>query len=293
MLERCPVCHSKNWGEISSYPTSKNHCFYQEIIKCNACFSGVAIPYKNQLELDAFYKNGEYWDNTDSKNLNIHTLTQAEERVKKVFKLSSFRKVSPRVLDVGAGHGHIASALSDLSSEIVKNYSFIEPDSRLADKIQSRFPSSQRVNFEDKNFSYDLIFLNHILEHTASPIETLKQYAMSLDQDGMIYIEVPHRDDKFKPDVFPHSVFFTKQGLSEMIKQSGLKCETIECFGSLESVVFPTHFFRKMRMKIIGRVNLFALKYDFINLSKQMDRALFDYKSNRSDGIWLRAICSK
>lgn len=293
MLDQCPVCHSSNLIKTINYPRPKGSEFYTEIINCESCKSGIALPYKNQVELNRFYDSGAYWDSASSNNLSIHTLTQAEVRVQYVLKRTTFKSRDIHTLDIGAGHGHVGAALKNIDPILIENFSYIEPDNKLSKFIQSNFPLAKRRTFTDSSYKYDLIFLNHILEHTASPSDTLKNYASFLNEDGRIYIEVPHRDDQFKNDVFPHSIFFSKQGLKTMIEQCGLKCLEINCFGSLEGVQAPTKLINKVRFKLIGKIYLYSVKYGFTFVAKLMDKILFDYKTERSDGIWIRALCSK
>ena len=294
MLNKCPICNSiKLDAKNENYPCSNEDSFYKEIVNCSNCNSGIALPYKNQTELNHFYNSGSYWSNVSSNYLSAHTLTQANARVDYIVKRVHFKDPFFHTLDVGAGHGHIANALKNKKTTYVHNFSFIEPDNKLSSFIQTNIPEAKRRSFDDTAYKYDLIFLNHILEHTASPLETLKNYTKLLNDDGRIYIEVPHRDDKFKKDVFPHSIFFSKEGVKKMIEHSGLNCIEINCFGSIESVKKPTNFIKKVRLKIIGKIYTHAVNYNFIGLAQKMDRILFDYNSERTDGIWIRALCSK
>jgi len=198
MLDQCPVCHSSKLSQNINYPRSNDNNFFTEIVNCDSCQSGAALPYKNQDELNRFYDSGAYWDSASSRNLNIHTLTQSETRIDFVLKRVKFKLCEFSTLDIGAGHGHIASALKSKNTSYSKNYSFIEPDNRFSSFIKSNFPTAQRRSYLDNAFHYDLIFLNHILEHTALPSDTLKSYTAFLNEGGRIYIEVPHRDTSLK-----------------------------------------------------------------------------------------------
>jgi len=78
-----------------------------------------------------------------------------------------------------------------------------------------------------------------------------------------------------------------------MIENSGLKCLELDIFGSREGVKPPTGFIRKVRFKLIGKTYSLAVKLRMTFLAKFMDKAMFDYKTERPDGIWIRALCSK
>ena len=85
-MENCLICDSAE-NYLTSYPSGgvENPLQFTEIQTCYACEFGIALPYKNQDELDNFYQSGKYWDEgaNISETLIAHNKNQAKHRVRK------------------------------------------------------------------------------------------------------------------------------------------------------------------------------------------------------------------
>ena len=102
-----------------------------------------------------------------------------------------------RVLDVGAGSGEFAFLMTQLG----KTVTGIEPnvgyaaycreelglEVRTAHLAHDLFPPGQ----------FDLIRMNHVLEHLNNPVKYLGEIASWLAPDGLLYVEVPNIEPAF------------------------------------------------------------------------------------------------
>ena len=97
-----------------------------------------------------------------------------------------------QVLDVGAGSGEFAYLITRLG----KTVKGIEPNSRYAAYCRETLGLDvQTVHLSPDLFApgqFDLIRLNHVLEHLNDPIEHLGQIACWLTPRGLLYVEVPN-----------------------------------------------------------------------------------------------------
>ena len=107
----------------------------------------------------------------------------------------TFRDVldpAKHVLDVGAGSGEFAYLMTRLG----KTVKGIEPNSGYAAYCREALGLDvQTAHLSPDLFSpgqFDLIRLNHVLEHLNDPIKHLGQIACWLTPRGMLYIEVPN-----------------------------------------------------------------------------------------------------
>ena len=96
------------------------------------------------------------------------------------------------VLDVGAGSGEFAYLMTRLG----KTVKGIEPNSRYAAYCRETLGLDvQTAHLSPDLFApgqFDLIRLNHVLEHLNDPIRYLGQIACWLAPRGLLYIEVPN-----------------------------------------------------------------------------------------------------
>ena len=96
-------------------------------------------------------------------------------------------------------------------------------------------------SFNDVRGFYDVIILNHVLEHFLNPVDSLKTIARHLSKDGIIYIAVPNIINFGMGQLQnAHTYYFTPETFVYYCKQSGLKpiregvAEQIHMFGIFE-----------------------------------------------------------
>jgi 2-polyprenyl-3-methyl-5-hydroxy-6-metoxy-1,4-benzoquinol methylase len=278
-MERCPICGAGELRRVA-YPGDARALRLDAILVCARCEAGSASPRPDQATLDRFYASGEYWHSASGRLQRAHEFSQAWLRVKSV------RGVLPRralaVADVGAGHGGIARALAALEVP-VSRYAFVEPDPGAAGEIRAlgvAFPVERLASLDALRGPFDLIFLNHVLEHVAEPQRFLEQAGALLAPQGIAYVETPHADYRFKRDVFPHLHFFTAKALAALGERLGVRTLACESFGRLPAPrMTPTGFVQRLAARALpharGRVERF------------LDRVVWRYGAT-GDGIWLR-----
>lgn len=284
-MAKCLACGSEHHSS-HSYPGSKNPLGFSLIQLCQDCGHGQVITGMGQAELDSFYQDGAYWGETAANHSTLaHNDYQAELRVRDALRAIKGRTL--KTLDVGAGMGDIGHHLLRLAP--TSEYHFIEPDPAARRKIQDRLKKFSIVDASKQSANdYDLIFLNHVLEHTLLPAQFLHEFAEKLKPEGIIYVEIPNRDDRFKDNVFPHTMFFTRQSVERMVSHSLLEILDLKTFGryprpatSTKDRVLAGLFYRSSRFPALRQV------------SKFLDDALFNYGHQSADGIWHGVLLKK
>jgi SAM-dependent methyltransferase len=248
----------------------------------------MALPRHRQDELDAYYATGAYWSDAvgDSQVQNLHERNQCRHRARLALDLLR-GKTDLRVLDVGAGHGWTHYWLEALRPGALAAFDFVEPDDARSHEIVARHastPAARVPSLWQARGGYDLIFLNHVLEHVADPLICVAQVVDLLTEDGIAYFEVPHADQRFKRDVFPHTWFFTLPGLSRLAGRVGVKEVLRETFGRL-----PTSGAVDLLNRIAFRMSAVL---GFANLAGAFDDRLWRYERS-GDGIWLRWVIGR
>ena len=97
-----------------------------------------------------------------------------------------------RVLDVGAGSGEFAFLMTWLG----KTVTGIEPNVDYADYCRDELGLDVRTSHLAPDLflpgQFDLIRMNHVLEHLNNPVKYLAEIANWLAPDGLLYVEVPN-----------------------------------------------------------------------------------------------------
>jgi 2-polyprenyl-3-methyl-5-hydroxy-6-metoxy-1,4-benzoquinol methylase len=134
---------------------------------------------------------------------NFDTITDSEID-KQVNELQQFHsamlqgvKVNPakKMLEIGPGGGFALKAFSNMGY----NVTGLETSTSATAFMQNRLGlnvinSSIEMYLPDENGRFDLILLNHVLEHFLDPNESMKKLAAMLTPGGILYIRVPDHD---------------------------------------------------------------------------------------------------
>lgn len=179
----CPVC--KKSPEIESQAFS--------ICLCKGCGNRwTYIP--EEIDSDALYEDEVYAVVDNRKSIFERIIFREAGKVLERGNSISAVK-SKRLLDFGSGKG--------LFLAVAKEFGWrglgIETAKDRADFAREKYRVEVRQEFyaggkiEEGNF--DMITLNHVLEHLPDPLSLLKELVDSnLSKDGLVYIEVPRAD---------------------------------------------------------------------------------------------------
>ena len=273
------------------YPSPRHAQFtlrFDDIATCGTCGLGAALPAYSQAALDAFYAAGTYWNEAVGRSgaQRLHERNQCRHRVERALRRLNKRS-QLRVLDVGAGHGWTAYWLDRMLPAALARFEFIEPDEGCSREIlarRTRFGATRVQTLADAAPGYDLVFLNHVLEHVADPVACVAQIHRLLAPAGMAYFEVPYADQRFKSDVFPHTWFFTPAALGALAARTGALEVLRESFGRL-----PTSHPADLAWRALYRA---SAKLGWDHLAGLCDDRMWRYAA-APDGLWLRWMFSR
>jgi SAM-dependent methyltransferase len=159
----------------------------------------------------------------DDGDLSAHVL-----RAREVLDLAS--TTASRVLDFGAGEGHLVAALHSLGVDA----SGVEPSAAGRQEARRRYgiELGETLPAEPAAPAPDLIVLLHSLEHVVDPVGVLRALGSRLAPRGSILIEVPNAAsfEMLLPagrrkilDLPVHLYHFTPRSLSTVVEASGLR----------------------------------------------------------------------
>jgi ubiquinone/menaquinone biosynthesis C-methylase UbiE len=179
--------------------------------------------------------------------------------VSKVFRYGNMRRImrhkkNGRILDVGCGDG---SFLFDFKQ---RNWDVYGVDiSKISCRIAKKKLGNNIFNCELKNCGfpdqyYDVITLNHVLEHLPNPEEELREIRRILKDDGVVYAGVPNIDSlQFKIcreswlhlDLPRHTIHYTSDTVRGIFEKNGFRVSSV----NRPLFEFPLDLFHSLRAR--------------------------------------------
>jgi 2-polyprenyl-3-methyl-5-hydroxy-6-metoxy-1,4-benzoquinol methylase len=134
-----------------------------------------------------------------------------------------------KLLDIGCGDGAYIQMLSRQGWQVVG----LEPDEKAAKLAQQKgmevhIGTLESVQFEDNSF--DVITLNHVIEHLYDPVDSLKRVWHLLKPGGYVWLATPNTDSlgyqKYKKfwrglEIPRHLVLFSSIHLTSILQELG------------------------------------------------------------------------
>jgi SAM-dependent methyltransferase len=210
-----------------------------------------------------------------------------------------------RVLEIGPGTGILRDLLESQYGSF--DYVAVESDESCQQILRSRgarvYPRTVEVLLNEA--PSDLVIMSHVLEHTAEPLTFLREVLSMLRPGGLVFIEVPCRDDMYKDVLEPHLLFFDKQSMAVLLKNVGLTDLLLTYHGrSIDAVRSE----RTLHRRIINIVRSHLIKWGMARLLVASDgrlRAIPDslaraavapsevHRTKDQPSAWLRAAARK
>lgn len=262
----CPVCNS----------TKTKQYFSNDILtlfKCKGCGLKFQHPMPTPEVLDKIYSSN-YHDTFyperilgEQKLLFLHRMEMLE-------RLGGKR--NGKVLDIGSGKGMFLEAamergwhcvgqeFSDDAAEAVKNRLGVEMII-CSEIAEAGFPPE----------SFDIVNLNHVLEHLYEPVKIVNEIYRILKPGGLFYCEVPRQSNSlnilsnlfgkkdFGFSFLPEHLFlFDKKSMDLLLKKANfdLIMMTIQGVGDSHRYVRGVHYTSMWTHLIVRVVSIFKLQ---------------------------------
>jgi 2-polyprenyl-3-methyl-5-hydroxy-6-metoxy-1,4-benzoquinol methylase len=168
----CIVCHSAARFRFTAQSTH-----YFQCRRCSVVFTDHVpqMRYENWSESPGYIRWEEYLDNIFARV---------------TYDISRYKSTG-RVLEIGSSLGYLLRAL------VAEGFDAqgIEP-SRFAVEYSERQGLNVREGYFNSGLyparSFDVVILNHVLEHIPNPSELLMQVRTVLDQRGIVLVSLPN-----------------------------------------------------------------------------------------------------
>jgi SAM-dependent methyltransferase len=307
----CPVCSGKmgNQNKVP-YPdrsvrNQDGSLYFSDIVFCTTCGLGVAYPEAKDEALSDFYKKGGFWKKPHPRRIVRDAMIPfllAKSRWENIEEAlaNSFFGQPISVLDIGAGYGFIGMLADKSSAFNLVKYTCVEPDEEMREYITGSWKRQSQKNsleikasLEEVRGEYEVVVLSHVLEHVAKPLDMIKSSASCLKENGILLVDVPNQDYKFKESFFPHLLFFSNDSLQFALKQE--KSISIISFFNYgremqKSPLCKNPPFSIRLLSNLGRIAKFILPNKLLSL---FFIRFYGIDSLDPNGTWIRAICKK
>jgi 2-polyprenyl-3-methyl-5-hydroxy-6-metoxy-1,4-benzoquinol methylase len=235
MSIKCPICDSSDKNKISllsnnlkvlgdTFPSSAT-----TLVSCSQCGAIYVDTEANQSHFSHYYDSGYSktisYIETFGKDVTEEYFTNIHDSFKEYITKDSY------ILDMGAGRGEFSQFLQTLGYNhvIAAEPSKDNYDHMRANHLESLLADTFTID-QKTSLKFDLIILSHTLEHILDFKDALSNLIKLLNDNGIIYIEVPDSEKYDKVDfpsyfffTFEHIIHFTKSDFENLSKSYGLK----------------------------------------------------------------------
>ncbi len=234
-LNGCPLCGHNNFVLVYDLETP--------VVRCEECDLLFLNP-QPRVSHQEFYDESYYYGTSTRKNaednenvLNAEKIVNRLESCRAVVDLIMRHQPDPgRWLDIGCGPGFLLSQAKERGWRCTGLDS-----SPFAPKFARERFGLEDVHsglIEDASFekgSFDVISMQHVIEHLYEPVSTMREVADLLKPGGLLYLETPDicsgSAKKDGPDwlhikIPEHVLYFSEQTIRLLLKKIG--CEVVE-----------------------------------------------------------------
>jgi SAM-dependent methyltransferase len=248
---KCVLCGSIDYIPLLQAKDYRLHTTEQVfgLVRCLRCGVVYLNPRPSGVELAKFYPEAFYAGTNVMSKFVCDFLNRLKFR-----EVDHFKK-SGRILDVGCGDGSLLFAFKARGWE-TSGVDTSEKACRLSVKTLGGNVYNcalKACSFPDSYF--DVVFLNHVIEHMSCPNEELVEISRILKDDGVVFVRTPNVDsyqfgvtgDKWLHlDVPRHLVFYSPNTISLLLRNSGLEVVKI----TFPLFDFPFDFYFGLKLKL-------------------------------------------
>ncbi|MBC8285131.1 MAG: class I SAM-dependent methyltransferase [Nitrospinae bacterium] len=238
ILHSFPICSLCGEGseKVVIQNVIKNSKKYN-IFECLSCKVWITHPKPSLEELSTLYSTGNYRAKT-GKRFNpvlekiIHFLTLRKGgRIKKYVE-------GGRVLDIGCGRGLFLNLMKK-DGWLVTGQEYDQKSAAYAINNYGVEVHTGGLEGKFESESFDVVNINHVLEHMEKPGETLSECHRILKKGGLLVVAVPNIDsfqakfgmkNWFQLDIPYHLYHFSSKSLIDLIEKKCFKVDLVRHF---------------------------------------------------------------
>lgn len=231
---KCPLCGSETevfrlYRTLDFFLTREEF----EIWECLHCKIRYTYPFPAEADLPKYYRSPEYLSHAKADKSAFSLLYDSIRSLNVKWKARQFKPFFPNpgsILDVGCGSGAFLGEMKQRGWACIG----VEPDpgSRSFVEQHWKIPVFEDITSLDRNHSFQIITLWHVLEHFSNPMFQIGQLKPMLAEDGMLVVAVPNFESLdaitfgsywAAYDVPRHLYHFSLPGLELLLNKAGFE----------------------------------------------------------------------
>lgn len=292
-IKKCEICGSKEIKLLfKQYDKNLDIKDSFSVFKCGNCNSLFLNPQPSSKELEKYYSKDKYYSlkNIETKEskktrlkIKLYEIYFNSDNNKPLLKIifSPIKFIvrgtkivkGDKLLDVGCGSGQFLYEMKELGM----NVQGVEPgefDEKENKRYKLNIKKSNLIGAKYNKESFDLITLNHVLEHLDNPDETLNEINKILKKDGKLIIAIPNtnslacgifKKNWYQLDVPRHIINYSNKNIKLLLKKNGFKIRRTRYNSRPSQFVVSLYFTLniKKRIKLLN----YALNILFLPLT--------------------------
>ena len=250
----CPVCKASKTRVVGDYIASSDLLSGYYLTVCQICDFTFLSPELPPSDWDAY--NSSYFLSAHG-GVNRAPITVAfHEGVAKIRlahikrEMGAEKRPFSRVLEIGPGTGYFADAFLKANPDV--DYYAVESDISVWPELRKKgvtvIPADAAHSVSG---GFDLVVISHVLEHTLQPFNSLKAMTKFLNIGGLLFVEVPCRDQDYKKQHEPHVSFFSKIALETLAARAKFTDIKVSFHGDILSDLKKYDFLRRVIIKLL------------------------------------------
>lgn len=260
----CPVCQSKDFEKLAE---RDRFGLRADVVICKKCGLVMTNPKMINSSYKDFYENfyRDIYSKGEIKNYFKMQVTRGKHILKYICNKLDTNFKNKSVLEVGCGAGGILKTFKNNDNRIVG----IDLGEEYVNYGKQEGLDLFVANIEEENISknkYDLIIFSHVLEHLSDPIKELEKASRLLNENGIIYVEVPGIKGMWRKADFDfldylqnaHIWHFTNRTLKNIFKSTNLE------------VLYSDEFIRAIVRPKINNMKEEKFESDYISVKKYL-----------------------
>jgi 2-polyprenyl-3-methyl-5-hydroxy-6-metoxy-1,4-benzoquinol methylase len=227
----CPICHHETDRLKGPSVYRLQRCFHCQAIYLNTApqkLTDYAAEVERQYFGREFAEKSDDWSTLYEKWNNQRTLRRVS---------SATGESEPRLLEIGIGSGRLLQAASQAGWCAVG----IEASSAVAAHVRQRYGVpvfAGLIEEYDNSFGhkFDVVIMNHVLEHIPDPVTALSKVRDLLKPDGILHLAVPNIEcweahfpgwTSYEPY---HLFYFGRDSLTTLLRQCSYRIHSIQSY---------------------------------------------------------------
>ncbi len=186
----CDLCGKSKYTNFLNNITAWDHQGKFNLVKCTNCSLVYLNPRPSLSKIGKYYSTEVYWEwNKNGEDLKLRNIKFGD-----LYKIIFNKKSKGKILDIGTGDGLFLTKFKEQGWKVIGTELSKYASKNTSKKYNIEVKTGDFLKIKFKSSEFDVITLNHVLEHLYSPKKTLLKIKYNLKKRGMLVITIPNID---------------------------------------------------------------------------------------------------